>query len=542
MADCHPHRLLGSWKPYPRGMNGGEAVIALLEEAGIEVAFGIPGVHTLELYRGLAASGVRAVLVRHEQGASFAADGYARATGRPALCCIITGPGLTNAATGVGQAYSDSVPMLVLASVNQTTTLGKGYGDLHELTDQLALARVLTGSAQSVRSVADIPGAVARALAELASKRPRPVYIEIPIDVLEQTVDERWTIPDPPARPRHDPAAVARAAVALAAAQRPVVIVGGGAVAASEAVRVLVARLGAVVLSTTAGKGVVAESDPLCAGALLAYPEAQRFLASRDCALVLGSELAETDCDVNRLALPETLIRVDIDPAKLADAYPATVPVLGDVGPFVAELVEQIAPRAADHAAVSELRAEVEAARGPLSQQHTRVLDAIRAALPADGRVYSDMTQIAYTAVGALRFDHPRRFLHPSGFGTLGYALPAAIGGLLGDPGTATAALIGDAGLLFTVSELATAVQLELPLVVLLWNNDALGQIHGDMIARSIPEISVLPRNPDYPMLARAFGAEAETPASLAEIGPAIARALARNGPTVIELRQDTLT
>ena len=522
-------------------MNCGEAVIALLEEAGIEVAFGIPGVHTLELYRGLARSGVRAVLVRHEQGASFAADGYARATGRPALCCVITGPGLTNAATGIGQAYSDSVPMLVLASVNQTTTLGKGYGDLHELTDQLALARVLTSSAQSVRAAAGVPGAVAHALAALASTRPRPVYIEIPIDVLEQPVEGRWTIPDAPSRPHHDAAAVERAAVALAAAERPVVIVGGGCVDAVEAVRALVGRLGAPVLSTTAGKGVIAESDPLCAGALLAFPDAQRFLMTRDCVLVLGSELAETDCEVEHLGLPGTLIRVDIDPAKLSDAYPATVPVLGDVGPFVAALAERIAPRVADGAAVSDLRRQVEATRSPLALQHARVLDAIRAALPADGRVYSDMTQIAYTAIHSLRFDHPRRFLHPSGFGTLGYAVPAAIGGLLGDPGTATAALIGDAGLLFTVSELATAVQLELPLVVLLWNNDALGQIHGDMIARSIPEISVLPRNPDYPMLARAFGAEAETPASLAEIGPAIERALERCGPTVIELRQDKL-
>ena len=516
-------------------------MIGLLEDAGIEVAFGIPGVHTLELYRGLAGSGVRAVLVRHEQGAAFAADGYARATGRPALCCVITGPGLTNAATGIGQAYSDSVPMLVLASVNQSTTLGKGYGDLHELTDQLALARVLTGSAQSVRSAADVPGAVARALSALSSSRSRPVYIEIPIDVLEQPVEAAWSLPDLPGRPRHDPADVERAAVALSTAERPVVIVGGGAVDASAEVRTLVARLGAPVLSTTAGKGIVAESDPLCAGALLGFGEGQRFLATRDCALVLGSELAETDCYVDHLDLPATIVRVDIDPGKLADAYPATVAVLGDVGPFAAALAERVTPRAGDGASASGLRAEVEAARDALAQQHVRVLAAIRAALPAEARVYSDMTQIGYTAADALRFDLPRRFLHPCGFGTLGYSLPAAIGGLLGDPGTPTAALIGDAGLLFTVSELATAVQLELPIVVLLWNNDALGQIHGDMIARSIPEISVLPRNPDYPMLARAFGAEAETPASLGEVGPAIERALARSGPTVIELRQDTL-
>ena len=522
-------------------MNCGEAIVALLEESGFEIAFGIPGVHTLELYRGLAASGIRPVLVRHEQGASFAADGYARATGKPALCCLITGPGLTNAATGIGQAYSDSVPMLVLASVNQSSTLGKGYGDLHELTDQLALARVLTGSAQSVHSAADAPAAVAHARALLASERPRPAYIEIPIDVLEHEVGERWLATTPPSRPVADAAAVERAANALGASQRPVVIVGGGAVDAADAVRALVAKLAAPVLSTTAGKGVVGESDPLCAGALLALPEGQAFLAGRDCVLVLGSELAETDCYIDHLDLPESIIRVDLDPAKLADAYPSTVPVLGEVGAFAAAVTPLIAQRPPDAAQVAALRASVEAARSDLTQQHVRVLVAIRQGLPVDGRVYSDMTQIAYTAVDALRFDHPRRFLHPTGFGTLGYALPAAIGGLLGDPGTPTVALIGDAGLLFTVSELATAVQLELPLVILLWNNDALGQIRDDMVSRSIPVTSVLPRNPDYEMLVRSFGAEFERPGSLGEIAPAIARGLGRGGPTVIELRQDTL-
>src|SRR5262249_30098578 len=165
-------------------LTGGQAAIALLEAHGVDTVFGIPGVHTLDFYRGLAESGIRHVLVRHEQGAGFMADGYARATGRPGVCVLITGPGVTNAATPIGQAYSDSVPMLVLSSANATDDLGKGRGRLHEITDQQAVLAPLTGFSRTVRDPARLPAAMAEAFAWFAARRPRPIHIELPLDVL----------------------------------------------------------------------------------------------------------------------------------------------------------------------------------------------------------------------------------------------------------------------------------------------------------------------------------------------------------------------
>ena len=525
-------------------MTVGEETIALIERYGIKVAFGIPGVHTLTLYRGLAASGIRTVLTRHEQGAAFMADGYARATGCEALCCLITGPGLLNAGTGIGQAYSDSSPLLVVASVNRTSTLGRGFGDLHELQDQLGVAAALHGSAASVRAADEVEAALHAAVYSMRGGRARPAYLEIPIDVLDQEAPGApWQAREAPTEPPLDPAMLARVAELLAASARPVVIVGGGSIDSAPAVRALAARLGAPVLTTVAGKGVVADSDPLCAGAMLARPAVHPFLAERDLALVLGSELAETDHYSDGLPLPDVTIRVDIDPARFVDAHGASLAILSDVGAFSEALLDRLTsePVAGGAEDALALRQGVLAAESELGLIHRGVLDELRAALPLETRVFSDMTQIAYTGNDAFPVEGPRRWFHPCGFGTLGFALPAAMGALIGDPGTPTAALIGDAGILFTIAELATAVELELPLVILLWNNDALGQIRDDMLQQGIPVTSVEPRNPDYEGLAVAFGAGFERPRSLGAVGPAVGRALAAGRPVVVELRHELL-
>ncbi|MFD0885540.1 thiamine pyrophosphate-binding protein, partial [Streptosporangium algeriense] len=185
-------------------MRCGEAIVAILRRYGADTLFGIPGVHTLEYFRGLTRQGMRVVLPRHEQGASFMADGYARTTGRPAVCCVITGPGVTNAATGIGQAYADSVPMFVLASVTASATLGRGRGHLHECKDQRGIAEPITGLALSARRAEEIPELLARAWGTLTSGRPRPVYLEVPIDVLAEEVGDGWD-PLPPVRPEPGP-------------------------------------------------------------------------------------------------------------------------------------------------------------------------------------------------------------------------------------------------------------------------------------------------------------------------------------------------
>ena len=244
----------------------GEALMHLLGDYGVDTVFGIPGEHTLELYRGIESSGVRHVLTRHEQGAGFMADGYGRVTGKPGVCTLITGPGVTNCATPLAQAYADSVPMLLVSSANRSESLGKGWGCLHEIADQSAVTAPLTAFSAMVRTPEDIPELIAQAFTVFHSRRPRPVHISVPLDLLGLPVEGRWEARVPPQRPVAPPAAIDSAAALLVTARRPVILVGGGAQDAGDCVRRLCERLDAAVISSNAGKGVVPESHPLSLG------------------------------------------------------------------------------------------------------------------------------------------------------------------------------------------------------------------------------------------------------------------------------------
>ena len=524
-------------------MTCGQAVMALIEAYGVDTVFGIPGVHTLELYKGLAGTSIRHVLVRHEQAAGFAADGYARASGRPGVCLLITGPGVTNAATPIGQAYSDSVPMLVLSSVNATADLGMGRGRLHEITSQDAVTAPMTAFSKTALDPAEAPDLIARAFATFANARPRPVHISLPLDVLDAPADFEIAAREPPPPPGPAPEAIEAAAGLIRGARRPVIIAGGGTVGCAAEVRRLAETVGAAVIPTAAAKGVVPDDHPLCVGATLVRGRTRGLLESADVVIAVGTELAETDSWVERLPIAGALVRIDIDPDAAGRDYPADVAVTADAGQALAALSDALADQSAAEGfadgELAALRGRLAASLPPLAKKHVKVLDALREALPEDGVVATDMTQIAYTGSHYFPCRQPRCWFHPTGFGTLGYALPAAIGAKLATPGRAVAALAGDAGLLFTVHELGTAVELGLPIAIVLWNNDGLGQIRDDMIARGLPEIGVSPRNPDYLKLAEAFGCRATRPASLDALTAALTQAFAADGPTLIEVRQD---
>ncbi len=519
----------------------GEAVAALIEAYGVDTVFGIPGVHTLELYKGIAATGLRHVLARHEQGAGFMADGYARASGRPGVCVLITGPGVTNAATAIGQAYSDSVPVLVLSSVNARADLGMGRGRLHEIASQEAVTRPLTAFSATALGVDEVPGLIARAFTAFRVARPRPVHISLPLDVMKMPATFAIRAAPPAAPARADADALAAAAARLAEAKRPVIIAGGGTVDCAPALAAFAEALGAPVLMTTAAKGVLPHDHTLSAGSALSCERGQALVAAADVVVAVGTELSETDSWVPRLPIEGALIRIDIDPAALQRDYAAEVAILSDAGQALAALAQRLDGRARDPdaQAIAAARNAASAELTPLKRKHIAVLDALRAALPEDGIVAADMTQIAYTGNAYFPCSRPRSWFHPNGFGTLGYALPAAIGAKLGAPERAVVCIAGDGGFLFTVEEIAVAVELGLAIPILLWNNDGLGQIRDDMIAKGIPEIGVNPRNPDYLALARAFGARATRPDSLAGVERAIAEALAADGPTLIEVRED---
>ncbi len=518
----------------------GQSAIAFLEAHGVDTVFGIPGVHTLDFYKGLAGSSIRHIGVRHEQGAGFMADGYARASGKPGVCVLITGPGVVNAGTAIGQAFSDSVPMLVLSSVNGRGDLGKGRGRLHEITDQQAVLAPLTAFSRTIMAAEDLTQAMADAYAVFETGRPRPVHIEIPLDVLAgpglSAVDTRGRR----RRPVAEASTITAAAKLIDAAKSIVIIAGGGALSAGPALKAFLEKSGAVLIPTVAGKGNVPDDHRQSLGSTLSRPGSWKLLGAADLVVAVGTELAETDHWTERLPIDGKLIRIDLDPRTLVRDYTPDVAILADAGAALAALTAAIAKRSAPEAkCLAEVRAANAADLPALQKKHIQVLDALRAALPDDGMVASDMTQIAYTANWYFRCRRPRSWFHPLGFGTLGYALPAAIGAKLAMPDRAVVALAGDAGFLFTVQEMAAAAELGLPLPILLWNNDALGQIAGDMAGRGIPEIAVKPRNPDFLALARAFHCHAVRPESLTGLTQTLKDAFKADRPTLIEMRQD---
>ncbi len=523
----------------------GEALIHLLTQYGVSVVFGIPGEHTLELYRGIEAGNVRAVTPRNEQGASFMADGYARVTGQPGVCTIITGPGVTNASTGMGQAYADSIPMLVISSANDSPSLGKGWGRLHETRDLCAITRPITAFSEMVHNPREVPELIAKAFTIFTSQRPRPVHIAIPIDVMEMPVDDDWQVCAPAARALPNSSAINAAVDLLATAARPIIVVGGGAQHASQQLTSLAELLNAAVISSNAGKGIVADSDPYSLGGGVISPAVQRYLGRADVVLAIGTELGEADSFIYDLPVTGKVIRVDIDPAQFNDAFPATVAVLGDSKVAVEMLSAEwqnrnlVSNQNNTIAEVKQVRSTQINEYTDVEQQHVVLLDTLRSVLPDDAIIMGDIAQLVYTGTAAMKTELPRTWFYPAGFGTLGCALPCAIGAKLAKPETPVIALVGDGGLMFTVNELATAVEEQLSIPIILWHNHSYAMIRDGMVKRGIPEIGVNPIAPDFIKLAEAFGCPGIQVDSRDSLTKAMADALDYSGPTIIVVMED---
>ncbi|HLY53822.1 MAG TPA: 5-guanidino-2-oxopentanoate decarboxylase, partial [Steroidobacteraceae bacterium] len=461
-------------------MTCGEAVMKLLAAYGVDTVFGMAGTMTLDLYRGIAGTGIRHVQCRNEQGASLMADGYARATGNPGVCTIIGGPGVTNAATGIAQAYCDSQPMLVLSGASPTLTHGKGWGAIHELDDQAAVTRGFTAFSAMVRHPEEVPELLARAYAIFRGSRPRPVHLSLPRDVLPLPVEGEWQVRRSPALPMPDRAAIEEAADALARARRPLILIGGGAVGTRAALTRIAEHIGAPVLSTNAGKGILPESHPLSLGGSILQEASQRALAEADVVLIVGSEVAAGDHFVSRLEITGDIIRIDIDPTELTSIYAAAVPIQADARAAMLELAsalsrrKPLAGRTGGESRVRDILARNAERMTSLERLHARVWKMLRAALPPDTIVMGDATQIVYSGTAAMPMERERCWYYSGNYCALGFALPLAIGAKIGAPRRPVIAVAGDGGVMFTVNELATAAEERLALPVVVWNNDAL--------------------------------------------------------------------
>ena len=518
----------------------GAQISHMLKDRGVEVIFGIPGVHNQEMYRGIEESGLTHVLARHEQGAGFMADGYARATGKPGVAYVITGPGLCNIMTPMGQATSDSVPLLVLSSCLDETAARKGQ--LHQMKDQQAAAATVCDWSEEARTACAAYTLIDRALSEFTTQRPGAKHIQVPIAVLEAAAQGPAASVDKTTRPLGPmPQDIAKVCDMLMASKRPLFVFGGGARAAGD-VNTLLRRTGAASFTTYAGRGVVAPDAPLHFGSTLARPGSADVIASADLVIAVGTELAEVDIWRAHLGHTAPLVRVDVDPTVLTDAQEAQVQVQGDAAAFVSRLCEMDIDRPQSGwtaqevvAARARWRSEIEAERPGLLP----VIDALQAAVPKDAMIYSDMTQFAYAAKEVWDMDAPGHWHHPYGFGTLGYATPAAIGGAIGRPDAPTLAIIGDYGFHYTMQELGAAVELGLSLPIILWDNGKLGEIEDSMVRAQIAPNAVVAHNPDFCKLAEAFGASSAAPKALSELPEVLKQAFSAGRPTLIYLTPD---
>ena len=547
---CFDEAISKPAAPLPEAIRTcGEALVTLLEGYGVEYVFGIPGVHTVELYRGIAESSLRHVTPRHEQGAGFMADGYARVTGKPGVCFIITGPGMTNIATAMAQAYADSIPMLVISSVNARRELGSGDGRLHELPSQRNVFAGFTAFSHTVYDPAELPQVLARAFALFESARPRPVHIEIPLDVIVSSASEmtanRTALP---AKPHASVAALTEAAYLLSEARRPAILAGGGALDAAAPLRELADRLQAPVALTINAKGLLPCGHPLLIGSTQSLPATRALIREADVVLAVGTELGETDYDVvfdGGFSIDGRLIRIDIDAQQLMRNFRPDIGILGDARQALFGLAKRLesgrlpALEAGWGAArVAAVRSEIAAnCDGPACAQK-RLIDTIVGALP-DVIIVGDSTSPVY--VGNFMHDAPAPrswFNSSTGYGTLGYGLPAAIGACLAAPQRPVVCLIGDGGLQFTLSELASAMEAGAPIIVLLWNNFGYGEIRKYMTSRNIAPVGVDLYTPDFIALASGFGCDATRVDNPPALAAALRKAASRQVPTVIEVRE----
>jgi acetolactate synthase-1/2/3 large subunit len=534
-------------RPVAADLTCGEALVALLEGYGIEHVFGIPGVHTVELYRGLAASSIRHVTPRHEQGAGFMADGYARVTGKPGVCFTITGPGMTNIATAMAQAYADSIPMLVISSVNARRDLGTGAGHLHELPSQRSVFSGLTAFSHTLLDAAELPQVLARAFTVFGSARPRPVHIEIPLDVIVAPAGDMSLTPTAlPSKPVACPNVLAAAADLLGQARRPLILAGGGASDAGGELRELAERLQAPVALTTNAKGLLPAGHPLLIGSTQSLAPTRAVIREADVVLAVGTELGETDYDVvfdGGFGIEGLLIRVDIDGQQLMRNLRPDVAIAGDARHALGSLSLRL-HECATHAPqpdwgasrVAAVRKAVRAGYDAATRSQMRLIDTIISTLP-EAIIVGDSTSPVYAGNFGYDARRPRSWFNSStGFGTLGYALPAAIGAKLAAPERPVVCLIGDGGLQFTLPELASAVEAKVPAIVLLWNNFGYGEIRKYMVARDIVPVGVDIHTPDFIAIARGFGCAACRADSTHAVAAQLRHAVQRNIPTLIEV------
>ena len=549
-------------------LTGAQALIKSLEMEGVEVMFGLPGGAILPVYDPILSSSIRHVLVRHEQGAGHMAEGYAMVTGRPGVAIVTSGPGATNIVTSLSNAYMDSTPLVVITGQVPTAAIGT---DAFQECDITGVTMGITKHNWLVKSAQEIPEVVASAFHLATTGRPGPVLVDVPKDVSNASMEWYWPdkldlpgyrLPGPP-----DRAEVQRAAALMASAQRPVLYVGGGVLKAraAEALRALAERTGFPVVTTLMARGAFPDSHPQCLGMPGMHGNFTAVTAMQRADLLVALGARFDDRVTGRLdafAPQAKVVHVDIDAAELHKVRRADVAIAGDCKVVIEALSEALAPAfdslerpgvGAPATPRSDWWAELRRWQHEFPLHYERndgppikpqmVIETLRDASPSDTIVVSGVGQHQMWASQYWRFDHPYTWVNSGGAGTMGFAVPAAIGAKVGHPERMVWAIDGDGCFQMTAQELVTAAAERIPIKVAILNNAYLGMVRQwqEMFyGERYSEVYLSPDLPDYVKWAEAMGAVGLRAESPEEVGPAIEKANAVDDrPVVVDFRTD---
>ena len=522
------------------------AVLTTLRNYGIDTVFGIPGTHNLELYRALPRLGIRAVTNRHEQGSGYGADGWSLQTGLPGVVITTSGPGLLNALSSVATAYAESRPMIVLTPGPPPGEEFANRGALHETKDSQAAAEAVAEWSRRVSSAPEAVRAVHEAFELFRTGRPRPVVIEIPLDVLEAPIDlgqlDLGARPLPAAR-RAPEDQVQEAARLLSSATSPVIVYGGGSLGAGHRLVTLAELADAPVVTTLNGRAAIPETHPLSLGAALRLKTAQAVVNAADVLIVVGSKVGEAELWWGPLSPSGVVVRIDRLQSQLHKNLPAQVGIAADAEAVVDQLIEALTPldrkerRVSGARRAAEVRTAIEAESRDWSPAVVAVSEAIAAALPDDVILGADSSQICYYGT-ANHIPLARRnsYLYMATYATLGYGLPASIGAGIADDSRPVVCVVGDGALMFSIQELVTAVEQRLDLVVVVVDNGGYKEIEENEASVGIAPIGVRLTQPDWAALAQAFGATGRRIASPGELEPAVAAAVSAGGVQLVHV------
>jgi acetolactate synthase-1/2/3 large subunit len=518
-------------------MTGGEALARQLQREGVRVVFGLPGV---QLYGAMAAlrdeKDIRFILTRHEQATTYMADGYARAGGGIGVALVVPGPGVLNAGAGLSTAYSCSSPVFLIAGQVPKRYLGKDVGVLHEINEQLDVVKPITKWRRRVLEVSEIPAAVQEAFRQLKTGRPRPVHLEIPPDTLEDEGEAELLPPVTVARTPAPDAEIERAARHLLAATRPIIYAGGGvhASGAHEALTAVAEYVQAGVVQSAEGKGSVSDHNDLALGAAL-WPKnpLREYLDAADTILVVGSR-----CALAAFQPHQTIVQIDVDAEEIGRNHPVAVGLVGDARLTLERLLERLRTDAPPRTSRKRERERLREALTALDTQEPNhsMLKAVRSGTPEDAIVIAGMTQIGYYSRPFWSVYRPRTYLTSSYSGNLGFEVPTALGAKVARPERTVVCITGDGGFMYNSQELSTAAREKINAVIVLFNDNAYGNVARDLDESWGGSHGAAVTNPDFMKLADAYGVVGLRAATPTDVADLVRKAVGMDRPALIEV------